>query len=157
MIGSQQDCAATRRRGSATVPGRVLGEWILESLKEFRLTVTRFTLLLAVAGATASWPMSPVAAKGILMGGLAGTIGFWITARNVGVLATPGAEKIELYAFKWTLVRLAFYALAVYKGYTLDPERYHGLIAAVIGIFLVQAVMIAYAFLRLGGNEKEEH
>lgn len=118
--------------------------------------VARYTLLLAVLCAATAWPFSTAAAKGVLMGGIAGTIGFWITARNVGVLTSPGAQGLEVYAFKWTLVRLTFYAIAVYKGYTLDPVRYYGLIAAALGIFLVQVVMIAYAFTRLGTEGREE-
>jgi len=128
----------------------------LESLTEFRLFVVRYTLLAAVACAAASWPFNPVVSKGVLMGGLAGVIGFWITARNVGFLASPGADKLQSYAFKWTVVRLFFYALAVYKAYTLDREQYYGLIAAVLGIFLVQVVMITYAFTRLGNVGRDE-
>lgn len=127
----------------------------MESLKQFRLAVVRYTLLLSVAAAIAMWFWSPVVAKGVLMGGIAGTIGFWITGRNVEKLASPGATQLQSFAIKWTFVRLLFYALAIYKAYTLDRENYQGLIAAVVGIFFVQIVMITLAFKGLKNTRRE--
>lgn len=128
----------------------------METLKKFRLAVVRYTLVLTLGGAGALWLWDTAASKGLLMGGLAGAIGFWITGRNVQQLASPGADKLQYYAFKWTFVRLFFYALAITRAYTLDREQYHGLIAAVVGIFLVQLVMIALAFTTLGDSGREE-
>lgn len=119
----------------------------MEPLVTFRVAVARYTLLLAFVGAAATWPYDPNASKGLLLGGFAGVIGFWITARNLGTLTTPGAEKLELYAFKWALVRLACYGAAISLAFTFDRERYHGLIGAVAGIFLVQIVMVGRALL----------
>jgi hypothetical protein len=78
---------------------------------------------------------------------LAGVVGFWITARNMSVLTTPGAEKLELYAFKWALVRLGCYGAAISLAWTFDRASYRGLIGAVLGILLVQVVMIGRAFV----------
>lgn len=75
-----------------------------------------------------------------------------ITARNMSVLTTPGAEKLELYAFKWALVRLSCYGAAISLAWTFDRATYHGLIATVLGILLVQVVMIGYGLLRRGGS-----
>lgn len=125
----------------------------METLKRFRIAVVRYTLLLTAACTAGAWPFSEVVAKGILMGGIAGAIGFWITAFVVRKLATPTADGLTYTAFKWTFVRLFFYALAIYKAYTLDRERYYGLIAAVLGIFLVQLVMITVAFI--GADQAE--
>lgn len=121
----------------------------METLTQFRLTIVRYTLLLTVVLAAALWPFHGAAAKGVLMGGIAGTIGFWLNVYVVQKLASPTSSKLTYTAFKWTIVRLVFYALAIYKGYTLDREHYYGLIAAVAGIFLVQAVMITMAFTSL--------
>ncbi len=126
----------------------------MEPLNTFRVAVARYTLLLALVCAAAAWPFDPNASKGVLLGGFAGTIGFWITARNMSVLTTPGAEKLEIYAFKWALVRLGCYGAAISLAWTFDRERYHGLIAAVLGILLVQLVMIGRAFVgRTKGNK----
>lgn len=127
----------------------------MESLKEFRLAVVRYTIALALVTCAATFYWSPVVSKGILMGGLAGALGFWITGRNVEKLATSDATQLQSAAIKWTFVRLFFYALAIYKAYTLDRELYHGLIAAVIGIFLVQIVMITLAFTKLGNTRRD--
>ena len=126
----------------------------MEPLITFRVAVARYTLLLAFVCAAAAWPFDPNVSKGVLLGGFAGVIGFWITARNMGVLTTPGAEKLELYAFKWALVRLGCYGAAISLAFTFDREDYHGLIGAVAGIFLVQIVMIGRAFL--GQRKKRE-
>ena len=125
----------------------------MEPLNTFRVGVARYTLLLAFVCAAAAWPFDPNISKGVLLGGFAGTLGFWITARNMSVLTTPGAEKLELYAFKWALVRLGCYGAAISLAWTFDREQYHGLIAAVLGILLVQVVMIGRAFVgRSKGN-----
>lgn len=125
----------------------------MEPLNTFRVAVARYTLLLAFICAVAAWPFDPNASKGVLLGGFAGTIGFWITARNMSVLTTPGAAGLEVYAFKWALVRLGCYGAAISLAWTFDRETYHGLIAAVLGILLVQVVMIGRAFVgRTKGN-----
>ena len=89
------------------------------------------------------------------MGGIAGAIGFWIMGKNIQKLASPDATQLQYFAVKWTFVRLFFYALAMYKAYTLDREHYSGLIAAVIGILFVQVVMITIAFTGLGNTRGE--
>ena len=130
-------------------------ESTLESLNNFRLAVARYTLLLSLACAAGAWPLDPNIARGVLLGGFAGTLGFWITARIVGVLTTPGGEGLEAYAVKWSLVRLLCYGAAISFAYTLDRAHYHGLIAAVFGILLVQVVMVGRAFVgRAGGDKK---
>lgn len=128
----------------------------MEKLKKFRLAVVQYTLLLSLGGTGALWLWDTAAAKGLLMGGLAGAVGFWITGRNVQQLASSGGDRLQYYAFKWTFVRLFFYALAITRSYALDREQYHGLVAAVIGIFLVKVVMIALAFTTLGDSGREE-
>ena len=127
----------------------------MDPLKTFRLAVVRYTLVLTGLSALGAWFWSPVVAKGLLMGGMAGTLGFWIMGKNAQKLASPDTAHIQSFAIKWTFVRLFFYALAIYKAYTLDREHYHGLIAAVIGIFFVQAVMISLAFTTLGNTRRE--
>ena len=127
----------------------------MDLLKEFRLAVVRYTLLLSVIVSGTTWYWSPVVAKGVLMGGIAGALGFWIVGKNVQKLASPDATQLQSSAIKWTLVRLSLYALAIYKGYTLDREFHHGFIAAVAGIFFVQVVMIVLAFTRLDNTQKE--
>lgn len=128
----------------------------MEALKQFRLAVVRYTLIATAVCAAGAWFWDAAAAMGLLMGGLAGAVGFWITGYNVQILASPGTDKLNYYAFKWTFVRLFFYALAVSKAYTLDREGYRGLVAAVLGIFLVQVVMVAIAFTTLDGTGREE-
>lgn len=129
-------------------------ETFLEPLNTFRAAVVRHTLLLAFVFAAAAWPFDPNASKGLVLGGLAGTLGFWITARNMGTLTAPGAERLGRYAFKWALLRLACYGAAISLAWTFDREEYHGLIGAVAGIFLVQIVMIGRA-LRGGTKGKK--
>lgn len=125
----------------------------MEPLNTFRVAVACYTLLLAFICAAAAWPFDPNASKGVLLGGFAGVVGFWVTARNMQVLTAPGAEKLELYAFKWALVRLGGYGAAISLAWSLDREAYRGMIGAVLGILLVQVVMIGRAFLgRTKGN-----
>ncbi|MBX3176712.1 MAG: ATP synthase subunit I [Candidatus Hydrogenedentes bacterium] len=128
----------------------------METLVRFRQATVKYTLLLTVIGAAALWPLNIPAAKGLLMGGIAGVLGFWINAFAVQKLASSDPDKITFTAVKWTFVRLFFYALAIYRSYTLDTERYYGMIAAVLGVFLVKFVMITVAFANLDKNRRRD-
>ncbi len=127
----------------------------MELLKAFRLAVVRYTLVVTLIAAFGAWFWSPVVSKGLLMGGMAGALGFWITGRNIQKLASPDGAPLQSFAVKWTFIRLLFYALAIYKGFTLDREHHYGLLAAVIGIFIVQIVMITLAFTSLGNTRRD--
>ena len=123
---------------------------------QFPRTVVRYTLALTAAVTLGALPLNTVVARGVLLGGIAGAIGFWLNTLVFRRIATQDPATLTSTAVKWSFVRLMFYALAIYTAYTLDREQYHGLFAAVVGILLVQVVMVTIAFTRLGGPQDKD-
>jgi len=115
----------------------------LETLKRFRIVAVQLSLLLTAVGGGAAYAFfGYAAAQGVLMGGIAGVLGFWILAVRIEKFAALGAGKVKWVTYRWTAARLILYALVLVKGYSLDRERLSGLIGAVGGIFIIQIVLI---------------
>jgi len=118
----------------------------VETIRRTRLVAVRLSLLLTAVGALCAYPFGITAAQGFLMGGLGGTLGFWLLARKVEQLGAMAPEQVHAQAAKWMMVRMVIYGLVLYRAFTLDTERYVGLMAAVAGILVMRLVMIFLAF-----------
>ena len=105
----------------------------------------RLTLVLTGILALCLFQVSYPAGMGLLLGGLTATLAFWIMAMRVEKLASMPKGAVQFAAYRWTVMRLGLYGLALYKAYTLDPSTLHGLIAAVGGLMLLRAVLIVVA------------
>lgn len=114
----------------------------MRTLQRFRLLTVRFTLLLTFGLAGALYFLSPVAAKGLLAGGIVGAVGFWLNARNAEKLAFMPRAKVNSAVYRATLIRMVLYALAFYWSFTLDREKMYGLLGALAGMFVIQIVLI---------------
>jgi hypothetical protein len=123
---------------------------IMAESRRFRLVFARYTLALLVVLAAAAWVWDRVAAQGVLLGGLAGLIGFWMMARAVERLAIHAPEKIQFALLKWTAVRMGLYAAAFIRAFTLDREEFHGLLGAVAGFLAIRVVLM---YLGLTGRD----
>ena len=114
----------------------------METLRSFRLLAVRLSLLLtAVAAGIAAifgWP----AVQGVLMGGIAGTLAFWLTARQVEKLATGGKSKVYSVPLGWRFLEMLIYILVLARAYTLDREALSGFLGAVAGLFIIRAVIV---------------
>lgn len=114
----------------------------LDSIKRFRLLVVRLTLILTFALAAASWFYDPRTAQGVLLGGIAGTLGFWIIAVRLEKVVRMKPEKVQFAALTWSAYRYALYGAVLYKTFTLDKNTYHGLIGGLIGIMIIRLVLV---------------
>lgn len=125
-------------------------------LKHFRLMTVRLSLIATGIAAIGLylWGDRP-AAMGMLLGGIGGTLAFWLMATRVEKLATIPKESIQLAAYRWTFFRLIIYGLVLYRAYTLDPDEYHGLFAAFGGLLLHRAILIFVAITGLDLKQKE--
>lgn len=112
----------------------------METLRRFRLWAVRLSLFVTVVSGGVAFVFSPPLAKGIFLGGATGTLAFWLTAFRLERLAITGQGRVKSFNYRWALIRLVMYVLALLKGYTLDREHYHGLIGAVAGLFIIRAV-----------------
>lgn len=123
---------------------------ILNDSRRFRLLFVRYCLTLLALTAFGAWFWDRVAAQGVLLGGLAGLLGFWLMARAVEKLAIQTPEKLQFAVLKWTFVRMGLYAAAFVRAFTLDKEDFHGLLGAVAGFLVIRVVLM---YLGLTGRD----
>lgn len=115
----------------------------MNPVKRFRLITVQATLAVTAVAAVIGYLIADrVLAEGLVMGGLVAVIAFWIMARHLEKFAAMTPNAITLSTYRWTGIRLVLYAIVLYRAYTLDTDRYYGLLGAVIGIFLHKAVII---------------
>jgi hypothetical protein len=92
-------------------------------------------------------------AEGLVIGSLAGSIGFLLMTRSFEV-ANASEDGVESRTRKWrdaprrrhsasVAARLILYAIALYCAYNLDTVHVRGFLAAGAGLFIVRlAVMV---------------
>ena len=123
---------------------------IREGIRRFRLQAILAAGALAVVLAAAAYTWSPVASRGVLLGAGAAIIGFWIIAVRLEKLFQHKPENVKFHVLTWTSLRFLLYGIALYRAYTLDPLRYHGLIGALAGILALRFVLMFFGFARIG-------
>jgi hypothetical protein len=106
------------------------------------MVAVRLTLLATAAIAAVAWFINPIATQGVLLGGLAGALGFWIIAIRLEKVARLKPEKVQFAALTWSVYRFALYGVVLYKTFTLDQETYYGLIGGLIGIMIIRFVLV---------------
>ncbi|HNR32543.1 MAG TPA: ATP synthase subunit I [Candidatus Hydrogenedentes bacterium] len=104
------------------------------------------TLAVSVAGT--AW-FDTAAVAGLLLGGAAGLVGFWLLATRVERLRGRMPQHPERFWAVWTAARFGLYAAALLASWFIDPARLYALIAAAAGLLLMQPVQMAAAFLSL--------
>jgi hypothetical protein len=125
----------------------------MNTLKRFRLMAVRLSLALSVVAAGITFFVADrVIAQGLLMGGLAGTLAFWLLSFRVEKLATAPPGQLKLISLRWSAFRYAIYGVALYRAYVLDTETYHAFIAAAVGLLIIHVVLV---FLALTGMDMQ--
>jgi len=123
----------------------------LRPLRRFRTAAVRLSLLVTIVMAAMAYVfVDAAAAQGVLLGGLAGILGFWIIAVRLEKLANIAPGKVRYAALTWTSLRFLLYGAALTRAYMIDREELHGLLGAVAGILVIHFVMI---FMGLTGLE----
>ncbi len=123
----------------------------LKPLRRFRTTAVRLSLFIVIAMGVAAYVLVDAdAAQGVLLGGIAGVLGFWIIGVRLEKLATIAPGKVHFAALTWTSLRFLLYGAALTRAYMIDREELHGLLGAVAGILVIHFVMI---FMGLTGIE----
>jgi len=125
----------------------------VETLRRMRLMAVQLALALTVAGGGVAFLFDKTVALGLLMGGVAGVVAFWIVAVWTEKLATAAKPGVYLRAVRWSLIRLVIYALTLWRAYLLDPETMRGLFAAAAGLFIIRLVVV---FLGLTGLDLKQ-
>ncbi len=125
----------------------------MDALKRFRLMTVRLSLLLTGVSAGILALFSHAAAFGILGGGIAGTLSFWIIALKVEKLAKRTDKGISSLPVGWNVARFILDGIVLYWAYTLDQQQFNGILAAVAGLFIVRGVQV---FLGMTGLDQKK-
>lgn len=112
----------------------------MEPLKRFRLMAVCASLLMTALAAFGAYLVSPALGMGVLIGGLGGTLAFWLMARSIERLGALGAHRVKWYAAKWTVLRWGIYAAVLVRAYHWDPDGLHGFWGAAAGLMVVRVV-----------------
>ena len=131
----------------------------MDSIRQFRNVALGGGLLLSIVAAAGACVLSPALGKGLLCGGIASVLAFWLLLRQTERLAAAPREKAHAAVYTWTLLRLLLYGAVLSAGYRLDPESLHGLLGAGIGLFVTQGVVLVLGLAWPGpktGPEQDE-
>ena len=128
----------------------------MEALKRLRIYCVRLSILATIVLTVLVWALwGRTIGLGLAMGGLGGTLAFWLLALRAEKLATLPPDKVQSWALQYTFFRLLIYALVLYRAYSLDPEFMHGLFAAAGGLFIVRLAIIFLAFTGLDLKDEQ--
>ncbi|GMU93920.1 MAG: hypothetical protein AMXMBFR4_29780 [Candidatus Hydrogenedentota bacterium] len=114
----------------------------LISARPFTMGTLVGTVAVTSVAAAVVWPLSSLVAKGIVLGGVAGGAGFGLLAYNARKLATLPKDRVPFDIYRWALVRMGMYALALAWAHTLDRSGHRALIGAAFGLLIARSVMV---------------
>ena len=121
----------------------------MKILRQLRLMAVRIALVLTMIAAAVAYLLDPLYAHGLLLGGIAGVLVFWITARQLEKLAGRAAGGVYSLPTWWSVVRFAVYGLVLARAYMLDRESLGGLWSALAGLFIIRLVLVFLGFTGL--------
>ena len=128
----------------------------MEPLIRMRLMAVRIGVLLTVVAAAVAYLWDKIVAQGLLLGGVAGVLMFWVLARRLEKLATASEGKVYSLSVGWRLVELFIYAAVLGRAYALDRVSLRGLLAAVGGLFIIRLVTVFLGFTGLDLKREEK-
>lgn len=106
-----------------------------EVARRTRVRTVRAALITTVAVAAGAYAAAGnIAAQGVLLGGIAGALGFWTMSLRLEQIALLRPERLPLVATAWTFYRILLYAAFLFVAYRLDRENVVGLFGAVAGL-----------------------
>ena len=88
------------------------------------------------------------AAAGVLLGGIAGVLGFRLLMGRVERLSTMPPQKLHAAMIAGTYTRVAVYGVFLAAGYYLNRDTLHGFFGALAGIILIRFVQLYAAVVR---------
>lgn len=106
-----------------------------DTARRTRMRTMRAALFTSLAVAGIAYAVDgEIAAEGVLLGGIAGALGFWAMSLRLEQIALVRPERLPLVATAWTFYRILMYAVFLWLAYLLDREHSHGLIGGAAGL-----------------------
>ncbi len=99
-------------------------------IRGVRISLFVTVLLAAIASAISG----TVVAEGLMLGGIAGALGYWTMSLRLERVALVQPDKLAVAATIWTFYRLAIYGAFLFFAYRLDTQDLKGLLAGVAGL-----------------------
>ena len=115
---------------------------ISDPLSRLRITAVRMSMFFIMVIAAVAFMYDRIAAQGVLLGGIAGVLGFWVIAIRLEKVARTNPSKVQYASLTWSFYRYLLYGVVLYRAFKLDVETYHGLLGALVGIFVIHYVLI---------------
>lgn len=111
-----------------------------------RIRTVRAALLatLVLAGLAYGLVDTP-AAQGVMLGGIAGALGFWSMSVRLERLVLVRPQNLQAAATLWTFYRLAIYTFFLFIAYQADRDTLHGLLGGIAGLFSTRFVALFVA------------
>ncbi|MDQ1256944.1 MAG: hypothetical protein QG656_1544, partial [Candidatus Hydrogenedentes bacterium] len=114
--------------------------------RRFRWSVALTALAVIGVAAAVSFFFDAALAKGILIGGVAASVMFllWTRMAENVLSGNPGSGFAMI---PLPFVRLAVYALVLWKAHSFDPEGWMGFTGAVAGLSVVYVVVAVIGYV----------
>ncbi len=122
-----------------------------DPLRRFRLMAVRLSMTIVMVLSALALLIDRITAQGVLIGGIAGILGFWVIAIRLEKVAREKPSKVQYATLTWSFYRYGLYGLVLYKAFSLDKETYHGLLGALVGIYVIQLVL---RYLAITGRDQ---
>ncbi len=117
----------------------------MEVVQRFRVSVVMIALGITAVLFFIALFFDASLAKGVALGGVAGSVIFWISARfSEGATSGNGVLKYAIVTIP--LIRITVYALVLWKGYTYDPVHWFGFFGVVAGVTVVQMTVVVLGY-----------
>jgi len=117
----------------------------MEVVQRFTRRVTWTSLVLTVALGAVAALFNAALAKGLWLGGVSACAMFLLWAR-MALRVQSGNRAVSFAIMQLSFVRLAVYALVLWKAHSFDPEGWRGFLGAVAGLSLVYVVTIVIGY-----------
>jgi hypothetical protein len=115
----------------------------------------RIAIALTTVAALVAFPFNGLVAQGIAMGGIGGTVAFWLFAYRMEKFAVRGEGSLAAFAMRWSFIRLGIYAAVLVRAVYLDMEHFTALLGAVGGLFITRMALVFLAFTGLDLKQGE--
>lgn len=113
----------------------------MNPLKTFQNTAIRLIILAVPPVGAGTWFLSPILAKGFLLGVAAGC--FWLAIKLAMARNLARGARYSTFLFSLMgIFPMGIYAAALYAAYFLDTDKLRACFGVIGGLLLVQAVII---------------
>jgi hypothetical protein len=114
----------------------------VQALKTFRIVAVRIALMITMLAAALAFAFGRVPALALAMGGIAGTLVFWVQAVKLEKLAQRQGARVYSVPVPWRMLEVVVYVLVLGRAWFMAPGSLRGIVPAAAGIFIIRGVVM---------------